>query len=109
MDDPWQHFLYMSVLDSSSLAKFGQASRHQQPEELVMQDQVNLIDFSDNDDLVSNVCVQEPEMLAFVPSPKDTKGKGGLPRISPLISSSPCSSMGQSSEKIVRDVWLSHK
>jgi hypothetical protein len=70
MDDPWQHFLEMSVLDSSSSAKFEQASRHQQPEELVMQGQVNLIDFSDNDDFVSNVCVREPVMLAFLPSPK---------------------------------------
>jgi hypothetical protein len=64
MDDPWQHFLEMSVLDSSSSAEFGQDSRHQQPEGLVMQGQVNLIDFSDS------VCVREPEILAFVASPK---------------------------------------
>ena len=84
MEDPWQHFLEMAALDSSSSsspvvgqsslyssssAEFGQASRHQQPGDFM---QVNLIDFSDNIGSVSvaNV-VREPVLMAFVPSPKN--------------------------------------
>jgi len=91
MEDPWQHFLEMAALDSSSSsssspvvgqsslyssssAEFGQASSglirpHQQPGDFM---QVNLIDFSDNIGSVSvaNV-VREPVLMAFVPSPKN--------------------------------------
>jgi len=84
MEDPWQHFLEMAALDSSSSsspvvgqsslyssssAEFGQASRHQQPGDFM---QVNLIDFSDNNGSISVANdVREPVLMAFVPSPKN--------------------------------------
>jgi hypothetical protein len=84
MEDPWQHFLEMAALDSSSSsspvvgqsslyssssAEFGQVSRHQQPGDFM---QVNLIDFSDNNGSISVANdVREPVLMAFVPSPKN--------------------------------------